>query len=106
MTFDIDEDLISCQCTQTAVSLSQTRCLDASNEGKLTGECVRGPSNPSLEKPFLTLRRLSTATAVTAVTLETDEARRLAIQFRLRGVGWWGVGCCQISGADQTFLVW
>lgn len=94
MTYDIDEDLISCQCTQTAVSLSQTRCLDAGNERKLTAECVRGPSNPSLEKPFLTLRRLSTATAVTLmpVTLEGDEARRLDIQFRLRGVGRWGVG--------------
>lgn len=59
VTFDIDEELISCQCTRAATSLS--RILDAGNEGKLTAEGVRGTP----PQPPPTLRCLSAAPAAT-----------------------------------------
>lgn len=100
MTFDIDEELISCQCTRAAASPS--RILDAGKEGKLTTEGVRGPSEPGLLNPSPTLRRLSAAATLTAVTLETDEARRLDIRSRRREAG---EGGRQISGTDRSFPV-
>lgn len=63
VTFDIDEELISCQCTRAATSLS--RILDAGNEGKLTAEGVRGPLRSRPPQPPPTLRCLSAAPAAT-----------------------------------------
>lgn len=64
VTFDIDEEeLISCQCTRAATSLS--RILDAGNEGKSTAEGVRGPLRSRPPQPPPTLRCLSAAPAAT-----------------------------------------
>lgn len=103
MTFDIDEELISCQRTRAAASLS--RILDAGNKGKLTAEGVRGPSR----SPPTPLPPPTSAATLTPVTLEADEARRLDIRSRLRAVRlFFGgkEGGCQISGTDRSFPAW